>query len=72
MALSEVFYFGLVGSASALLLAIARMCYKSRCKEVSLCCFKIIRDTAAEEREAEMTIEHNIKSSSSKEAQMPE
>jgi len=31
------------------LLAMGAQCYKSKCKEVSFCCIKIIRDTTAEE-----------------------
>ena len=30
-------------------LAITAQCYRSKCKEVSFCCIKIIRDTTAEE-----------------------
>ena len=30
---------------------IVRYSYKSKCKEVQLCCIKIVRDTEAEERE---------------------
>ncbi len=30
---------------------IVRYAYKSKCKEVSMCCIKIVRDTEAEERE---------------------
>ena len=30
-------------------LAITAQCYRSKCKEVSFCCVKIIRDTTAEE-----------------------
>jgi hypothetical protein len=31
------------------------MAYKSKCKEVSCCCLRIIRDTTAEEKEFELT-----------------
>jgi hypothetical protein len=30
---------------------IVRYAYKSKCKEVNMCCIKIVRDTVAEERE---------------------
>jgi len=55
--LSEVFWTFLITSVIGLILGIVRICYKSRCKEVSFCCFKVVRDTDAEEREAEMGIQ---------------
>ena len=49
MVMSEVFWTGLYGSLIGFVLAIGSQCYKSKCKEVSFCCIKIIRDTAGEE-----------------------
>ena len=46
---SEVFFTGLYSSLIGFLLAMGAQCYKSKCKEVSFCCIKIIRDTTAEE-----------------------
>ena len=46
---SEVFFTGLYSSLIGFLLAMGAQCYKSKCKEVSFCCVKIIRDTTAEE-----------------------
>lgn len=46
---SEVFFTGLYSSAIALILGIGAQCYKSKCKEVSFCCIKIIRDVEGEE-----------------------
>ena len=34
------------------------MAYKSKCKEVSCCCIKIIRDVEAEEKEIEFLATH--------------
>jgi hypothetical protein len=34
---------------------VARLTYKSKCKEVDLCCLKIIRDTEAEEKIDELS-----------------
>lgn len=48
--LSEVFYTFLITSVIGLILAIARICYKSKCKSVDFCCIKIIRDVEGEER----------------------
>ena len=47
--MSEVFWTGLYSSLIGFLLAMGSQCYKSKCKEVSFCCIKIIRDTTAEE-----------------------
>ena len=42
--MSEVFWTGLYSSLIGFLLAMGSQCYKSKCKEVSFCCIKIIRD----------------------------
>jgi hypothetical protein len=34
------------------------MFYKSKCKEVSLCCLKVVRDIEAEEHEHEFDVTH--------------
>jgi len=47
--MSEVFWTGLYTSLFGFTLAMGSQCYKSKCKEVSFCCIKIIRDTTAEE-----------------------
>lgn len=49
--LSEVFYTFLITSAIGLLLGIARVCYKSKCKSVDICCLKIVRDVEIEKQE---------------------
>ena len=52
--LSEVFWGMFITTCVGLILGLARMAYKSKCKEVSLCCLKIVRDTTAEEKEFEI------------------
>ena len=47
--MSEVFWTGLYTSAIGLIIAVSAQCYKSKCKEVSCGCIKIIRDVQAEE-----------------------
>jgi hypothetical protein len=48
--LSEVFYSLLLTSGIGLILALARMAYKSKCKNIECCgCIKIERDIEAEE-----------------------
>jgi hypothetical protein len=47
--LSEVFYSFLITSIIGCGLGIIRMAYKSKCREASCCCIKIVRDTQGEE-----------------------
>jgi hypothetical protein len=47
---SEVFFTGLYSSLIGFLIAIGTQCYKSKCKEVNICCIKIIRDVEGEEQ----------------------
>ena len=49
MVFSEVFWTGLYTASGGLLLALINQCYKSKCREVNLCCIRIIRDVAIEE-----------------------
>ena len=48
--LSEIFFTFLVTSIIACFLGTARMLYKSKCRSVECCGFKIERDTGAEEK----------------------
>ncbi len=41
---SEVFFTGLYSSLIGFILAIGAQCYKSKCREVKICCIKITRD----------------------------
>ena len=45
---SEVFWSFLITSMVGFVIALVKMCYKSKCKEVSCCCFKIVRDIESE------------------------
>lgn len=56
--LTEVFWVTFVTTVCGMLIKLASMCYKSKCKEVDICCLKIIRDTVAEEKEEEYRIDH--------------
>ena len=47
--ISEVFWSGLTTTLVGFILAIGNQCYKSKCKEVSFCCVKIIRNIEVEE-----------------------
>ena len=48
--LSEVFYTFVISSICGVVLVAIRLCYKSKCKEVDICCLKIVRDTEGEEK----------------------
>ena len=48
--MSETFYVGLYSGLMAFVLAIGAQCYKSKCKQVDVCCIKIIRDIDTEEQ----------------------
>ena len=54
---SEIFYTLLLTTSASVLLAFARMCYKSKCKTIRCCGMEIDRDTEAEEREDEKEME---------------
>ena len=47
--MSEVFWTGLYSALMGFVLAIGAQCYRSKCKEVKICCIKIIRDVEGEE-----------------------
>jgi hypothetical protein len=49
MVMSETFYVGLYSALMGFVLAISAQCYKSKCREIDICCIKILRDTTAEE-----------------------
>lgn len=53
--LSEVFYSFLISSCVGLLLVLIKTCYKSKCREVDVCCIKIIRDVEGEREIDEQT-----------------
>jgi len=46
---TESFYVGLYTGLMGLVIAIGSQCYKSKCKEVKICCIIIKRDVAGEE-----------------------
>ena len=46
---SEVFFTGLYSSLIGFILAVGAQCYKSKCREVKICCIKVTRDVEGEE-----------------------
>ena len=55
-----IFYTFLVSTLTGFILALTRMAYKSKCKEVSCGCIKIIRDTDVEEKEMVFSRTHPL------------
>lgn len=58
--LTETFWVAFVATASAMVIKLASLCFKSKCKECVMCGgrIRIIRDTEAEERGAEFEMTH--------------
>lgn len=59
---SEVFLTLIATSVVGLIGVSLRICYKSKCNEVSCCCIKIKRDTQAETEEEQYRMAHHIPS----------
>jgi hypothetical protein len=49
--LSEVFYTFLITSVIGLLLGVGRICYKSKCSSIDVCCVKVVRNVEVEMKE---------------------
>ena len=64
---NAVFWSLFITTLAGLILKLAGMAYKSKCKEVSCCCLKIVRDTQAEEKEQEFSITHQPSTNSNQE-----
>lgn len=66
--LSEVFWIAFITTISGMIIKLCSMAYKSKCKEASICCIKVVRDVELEEKENEFEITHRqIPNSESKE-----
>jgi hypothetical protein len=49
--LSEMFWTFFITSIAGFILAVTKMCYKSKCTQIDLCCIKISRNIDAEVKE---------------------
>ena len=49
--MSEVFWGLFLTTTVGLLLALGKICYKSKCSSIEFCCFKIVRNIEAEVKE---------------------
>ena len=59
--LSEVFWVAFITTITGMILKLASMAYKSKCRECNICCIKVIRDVDLEERETEFIINNKVK-----------
>ena len=60
--LSEVFWIAFLATASGMVIKLASMCHRSKCKEIKLCGGRMtcIRDTEAEEKCDELELQQKI------------
>lgn len=65
MEFSEVFWSLFLTTSVGFILAIGRMCYKSKCSSIELCCIKIIRNIEMEEKEDELEMKIKAEKSES-------
>lgn len=56
--LTEVFWVSFVSTVTGMIIALARICYKSKCRQVDICCVHVFRDTVLEVQEEANRIEH--------------
>jgi hypothetical protein len=49
--LSEIFWAMVVSTLAGLIIAVGKMCYKSKCSSIDLCCLRITRNIEAEVKE---------------------
>ena len=60
VALSESFYIFLTTTSAGILLACLKLAYDSKCKNLDLCCIKIVRDTGAEIEAEQNRLDYSI------------
>ena len=58
--LSEVFWVAFITTISGMIIKLASMAYKSKCKECEICCIKVKRDVELEEKELEFELQHKV------------
>ncbi len=56
--LTEVFWVSFVSTVTGMIIALARICYKSKCRQVDVCCIHVFRDTVLEVQEEANRIDH--------------
>ena len=64
--LSEVFYTFVISSGIGLIVLVAKLIFKSKCKNIDCCCIHIERDIESETKEREFEIIHKSNSTEEK------
>lgn len=64
--LSEVFYTFVISSGIGLIVLIAKLIFKSKCRNIDCCCIHIERAVETEEKEREFEIIHKMNSNEEK------
>ena len=54
---TETFFMFIITSGIGFLLAVLKVCYKSKCRELNFCCIRIIRDVETEEKIDEIVMQ---------------
>ena len=58
----QIFWTFFITSMIGLVMGLSRMAYKSKCKDIEICCIKIVRDTETEEKELEFSRRNHTES----------
>jgi hypothetical protein len=61
----QIFWTFFITSITGFVLALSKMAYKSKCREIDFWCMKIVRDTETEEKELEFDRTHPLTGSES-------
>lgn len=64
--MSEVFWAAFVSAMVGFLLAIGKICYKSKCSQIEICCLKVTRNIELEVKQDLELGESNKESEESK------
>ena len=54
----QIFWTFFITTMCGFILALGRQLYKSKCKEIEICCIKIVRDVETEGEVDQLTIQH--------------
>lgn len=55
----QIFWTFFISTMCGFILALGRQMYKSKCKEIQICCIKVVRDVESEEKFDEVSLQHN-------------
>ena len=55
----QIFWTFFISTMCGFILALGRQMYKSKCKEIQICCIKVVRDVESEEKFDEVSLQRN-------------